>query len=69
MTEKQCQLTDKLRNYVYRYGVELSDENLKKMGEAAYKHVKENFQFDRYYGVVEEIRKRQKECEKQWGKR
>ena len=44
-------------------------ENLKKMGEAAYKHVKENFQFDRYYGVVEEIRKRQKECEKRWGKR
>ena len=34
-------------------------ENLKKMGRAAYEHVKKNFQFDRYYGVVEEIRRQQ----------
>lgn len=34
-------------------------ENLKKMGQAAYGHVKKNFQFDRYYRVVEEIRKQQ----------
>ena len=32
MTEKKCQLTEKLRNYVYRYGTELSDDKLKKMG-------------------------------------
>ena len=42
MTEKQCQLTDKLRNYVYRYGVELSDENLKKMGLSK-QEIDENF--------------------------
>ena len=31
-------------------------ERLKEMGKAAYAHVKKNFQFDRYFGVVEEIR-------------
>ena len=31
-------------------------DNLKEMGKAAYAHVKENFQFNRYFGVVEEIR-------------
>lgn len=30
-------------------------DNMLKMGKAAYEHVKKNFQFDRYYGVVEEI--------------
>ena len=30
------------------------------MGKAAYEHVKKNFQFDRYYGVVEEILREQK---------
>ena len=32
MTEKKCLLTDKLRNYVYRHGTELSDDKLKEMG-------------------------------------
>ena len=32
MNEKQTQLIEKLRNYVYRYGVDLSDENLAKVG-------------------------------------
>lgn len=31
-------------------------ERLKEMGKAAYAHVKKNFQFDRYFRVVEEIR-------------
>ena len=31
-------------------------EKLKEMGKAAYAHVKNHFQFDRYFGVVEEIR-------------
>ncbi|MBS4827830.1 MAG: glycosyltransferase [Firmicutes bacterium] len=34
-------------------------ERLKEMGKAAYAHVKKNFQFDRYFGVVEEIRRLQ----------
>ena len=44
-------------------------ENLKKMGQAAYGHVKKNFQFDRYYRVVEEIRKQQEKMrrrKKRW---
>ena len=32
---------------------------LQEMGRAAYAHVKENFQFERYYGVVQEILKEQ----------
>ena len=42
MTEKQCLLTDKLRNYVYRYGVELSDDKLQKMGLTR-QEIDENF--------------------------
>lgn len=34
--------------------------NMMEMGKAAYEHVKKNFQFDRYYGVVEEILREQK---------
>lgn len=34
-------------------------EHIVEMGKAAYEHVKENFQFDRYYGVVEKILKKQ----------
>ncbi len=33
---------------------------MKEMGRAAYAHVKENFQFDRYLGVVQEIMGQQK---------
>lgn len=36
-------------------------EQLLRMGEAAYWHVKKNFQFNRYLGVVEEILKAQRE--------
>ena len=32
MNEKQTQLIEKLRNYVYKYGVDLTDENLAKLG-------------------------------------
>ena len=42
MTEKKCQLTEKLRNYVYRYGTELSDDKLKKMGTSL-EEINENF--------------------------
>lgn len=35
-------------------------DHMKEMGKAAYEHVKKNFQFDRYYGVVEEILREQK---------
>lgn len=35
-------------------------KKLMEMGKAAYSHVKDNFQFDRYYGVVEEIMRQQK---------
>lgn len=34
-------------------------ETLLEMGKAAYEHVKRNFQFDRYYGVVQTILKEQ----------
>ena len=34
--------------------------NMMEMGKAAYEHVKKNFQFDRYYGVDEEILREQK---------
>ena len=34
-------------------------EHIVEMGKAAYEHVKENFQFDRYYGVVKEILNKQ----------
>lgn len=42
MTEKKCLLTDKLRNYVYHYGTELSDDKLKKMG-ISLEEINENF--------------------------
>ena len=42
MTEKKCQLTEKLRNYVYRYGTELSDDKLKKKGTSLEENI-ENF--------------------------
>lgn len=35
-------------------------DQILEMGKAAYEHVKNNFQFDRYFGVVEEILKNQK---------
>lgn len=35
-------------------------DHMMEMGKAAYEHVKKNFQFDRYYGVVEEILREQK---------
>lgn len=42
MTEELSTLTEKLRNYVYRYGVELSDEKLQKVGLSR-KEVDEHF--------------------------
>lgn len=38
-------------------------DRMLEMGKAAYEHVKNNFQFDRYYGVVEKILNEQK---KEW---
>lgn len=35
-------------------------DRIPEMGKAAYEHVKKNFQFDRYFGVVEKILEKQK---------
>ena len=48
MTEKKCQLTEKLRNYVYRYGTELSDYKLIIMWSSLVE-INENF------SVIEDI--------------
>lgn len=43
----------------------IGDRNrLLEMGRAAYAHVEKNFRFDRYFGVVEEILRQQKEGKK-----
>lgn len=42
MIEKKSLLTDKLRNYVFRYGTELTDEKLKEMGTSL-EEINENF--------------------------
>lgn len=57
MTEKKCQLTDKLRNYVYRHGIELSDDKLKKMGTSL-EEINENFSGmeDIAYSIFEQER-------------
>ena len=42
MTEKKCLLTEKLRTYVFRYGTDLSDENLRKVNITR-EEIDENF--------------------------
>ncbi|MCR9012795.1 hypothetical protein [Gabonibacter chumensis] len=42
MTEKKCLLTEKLRTYVFRYGTDLSDENLRKVNITR-EEINENF--------------------------
>ncbi|WP_294141163.1 hypothetical protein [uncultured Sanguibacteroides sp.] len=42
MTEKKCLLTEKLRTYVFRYGTDLSDENLQKVNITR-EEINENF--------------------------